>query len=282
MDSSDNWHGSLQLRFDRVDRATKLVHNKGIAPLRVQKPFYPEGEEVCHSTILHTAGGIVGGDHLATKIHIRPEAHALITTATAGKIYRSNGQEAQQTIQIQIDRDACLEWLPQETIAFAGAVYRQNLQIELAENACWMGWEIVRYGRSASGERFLSGNWRSHTEVWRQGQPLWIDRQWLKGDPAIIASPHGLAGYPVVASFAIIGRHATPDLIDQIRQLWSDRGEHEGEVGVTNLLEGILCRYRGNSTLEVRQWFMAVWHLLRLSYINRPACIPRVWQMLSK
>ena len=39
--------------------------------------------------------------------------------------------------------------------------------------------EITRFGRSARGEKFCFGNWRSHTEVWQQGQPLWIDRQWL-------------------------------------------------------------------------------------------------------
>ncbi len=276
------WQGSLQLEFALVDDRTQLIHNQSKAPLRVQKSFYPEGTAVCHTAILHTAGGIVGGDRLSTQIDLQSQAHVLITTATAAKIYRSKALEANQTIQIQLDRGACLEWLPQETIVFDGANYRQNLQIELADHACWMGWEVTRFGRSASGERFLSGNWRSHTEVWQHGKPLWLDRQSLKGGSDLINSPHGLAGYAVVGSFALVGRDVSDELIDRVRQLWREKceaGEYLGEAGVTTLMSGVLCRYRGNSSLEARQWFMDVWHLLRLFYINRPACIPRIWQM---
>jgi urease accessory protein len=39
-----------------------------------------------------------------------------------------------------------------------------------------------------------------------------------------------------------------------------------------------LCRYRGDSTTEVRQWFTAVWHLLRHSLLDSPPINLRVWQ----
>jgi len=84
----------------------------------------------------------------------------------------------------------------QETIVFNGAIYQQDLRIELSPGARWLGWEITRLGRSARGERFCRG-WRSHTEIW-QGRPLWIDRQWIPAGEEIINSPHGLAGQSVV------------------------------------------------------------------------------------
>ncbi len=271
------WLGSLALEFNYDSQGTHLNHCRVQAPLKVQRPFYPEGAEVCHGVMLHTAGGVVGGDRLSFNIHLHPQAQALLTTAAAAKLYRSTGAEAQQTVCLTVDAGACLEWLPQETIVFNGANYRQETRIELAENALWMGWDMTRFGRSARGERFLEGTWRSHTEVWQQGRPLWIDRQWLPGGSSRIESPHGLGGCPVVGSFALVGRSVSPEVVEQARSLWISNAE--AEIGVTRLMSGLLCRYRGRSTVEARRWFTAVWDLVRQSYLERPACPPRVWPL---
>lgn len=277
MENYTGWHGSLNLGFARRRNSTQIIEQRSQAPLKVQRPFYPEGAEVCHSTILHTAGGMVGGDRLSINIDLAPETQATITTAAASKVYRSNGQRSQQTINIQVAADAVLEWLPQETIIFNGAVYRQDLRVELAKGATWLGWEIVRFGRSARGEEFLQGEWRSHSEIYQQGYPLWIDRQWLPAGEAIIRSPHGLAGKPIVASLSWVGKEVTPEIVREARQLWTEMPHQPGEIGVTRLTCGLLCRYRGAETPEVRNWFIAVWHLLRCSFFQRPSCLPRVW-----
>lgn len=291
------WHGRLKLHYSHRDGQTLQTYAHAQAPLKIQRSFYPEGQGICHSVILHTAGGIVGSDRLSQDIHLQPHAHALITTASASKVYRNQSITsvplvspvtkgrlgeveaiaAKQSIHIQIDTDAYLEWLPQETIVFNGAVYRQDLRVELAPNATWLGWEITRFGRSARGEKFVQGEWRSHTEVWQQGRPLWIDRQWLPGDAEIFHSPHGLAGQPIVATLSWLGQPVSSELVENARMLWNAE-DSQGEIGVTQLLSGLLCRYRGASTAEVRNWFTDVWQLLRLSFLGRPNCPPRVWQ----
>ncbi|MEH1926952.1 urease accessory protein UreD [Nostoc sp.] len=274
-ETAEGWHGKLNLVYaDRQDK-TQLIYNHQQAPLKVQRPFYPEGEKVCHSVILHTAGGIVGGDRLSSNIHLQPQAQALITTAAASKIYRSNGLQARQTIEMQVDAGACLEWLPQETILFNGAIYRQDLRVELAIGGSWLGWEITRFGRSARGEKFYIGEWRSHTEIWQKDVPLWIDRQYLPGSEDIFHSPHGLAGKPIVGSLVWVGGAVSAEVVEKTRNLWNG----EGEAGVSRLQHGLLCRYRGASTSEVRNWFIDVWQLLRVSFLNRGNCIPRVWQV---
>lgn len=269
------WHGKLNLVYaDRLN-STKLIYNHHQAPLKVQRPFYPEGDKVCHSVILHTAGGIVGGDRLSCNFHLQPNTQALITTAAASKIYRSNGLQAQQNINIQVDDGACLEYLPQETIIFKGANYRQDLRVELATGSSFLGWEINRFGRSARGEKFDLGEWRSHTEIWQQGVPLWIDRQWLLGSEETFHSPHGLFGKPIVGTFVWVGSVVTTEIVNNARNL----AVGAGEIGVTQLQNGFLCRYRGSSTSEVRNWFTAVWQLLRKSFGNRGNFTPRVWQV---
>lgn len=271
--ASQDWHGTLNLEFANQQGVTQLVKNAGQAPLRVQRPFYPEGNEVCHCAILHTAGGVVGGDRLTLDLRLQSKSRALITTPAATKIYRTNGREARQVIQVEIAEQACLEWLPQETIVFDQAIYRQEMRVHLAPGAHWMGWEITRFGRTARGEIFTRGSWRSHTEVWQQDHPIWIDRQWLPGEHALFLSPHGLAGCPVIGSFAWIGQVVEPDLVEKARSLWAGTGE----VGVTRLQLGLLCRYRGTSTTEARRWFTEVWGMLRSTVFERPKPILRIW-----
>lgn len=269
------WHGRLELGFARVADCTELVKRSVCMPLALQRPFYPEGPQVCHILLLHPPGGLVGGDRLEIHLDLQLASEVLVTTPSAGKWYRSE-HEAQQVTQIQLAAGAHLEWLPQESIVFDHAHVRQQLHVELAPGATWLGWDITRFGRSASGEQFRHGQWRSQIEVWRAGEPLWIDRQQLTGGSRLLDSAYGLAGQPVIGTLAWVGQALTPLLVERARELWTTLAA-EGEAGVTRLPQGLLCRYRGPSSSVARQWFMSVWDLLRREQRGRAAQPPRIW-----
>jgi urease accessory protein len=271
------WQGTLNLTYAKHQDATRLIKAYSKAPLKIQRSFYPEGEDICHNVILHTAGGMVGGDRLEQSLYLQPETHAFVTTAAASKVYRSNGLTAKQTANIQLDRLAYLEYLPQPTIVFNGAIYHQDLRVELATDASWLGWEITRFGRSARGEKFLQGEWRSHTEVWQNQQPLWIDRQWLPAGEELWYGASGLAAQPIVASLCWLGQPVSKEIVENARKLWEQR-DTQGEAGVTQLICGLLCRYRGASTTDAIGWFTQIWQLLRLTYRHRSVTLPRIWQ----
>ncbi|MGL5063891.1 MAG: urease accessory protein UreD [Microcoleus sp.] len=278
----DGWRGTLNLSYANRSGKTQIIRSQMQAPLKVQRPFYPEGTEVCHSTILHTAGGVVGGDRLDINLHLEASSQTLITTATASKIYRSSGREAQQNINIQVDSGANLEWLPQETIVFDGANYRQNLRVELAPTGRILLWEILRFGRSARGEKFLSGEWQSRAEIWQQNRPLWIDRQRIAGGEKMLESPYGLGGQPVVATLTWVGEPVTAQMLEKLRQVRCQATVYSSyssnsTAGITRIPNGLLCRYRGDSTAAARDWLTGIWQLLRLFFGDRPCCFPRVW-----
>lgn len=272
-DARSTWEGQLCLQFDRQADRTRLARSYQQAPLMVQRPYYPEGPRVCHAVTLHNAGGIVGGDRLNLDIAVGAGGHAAVTSASAGKIYGSNGQEARQHTRLTVGPEACLEWLPQESIVFEGACWRQDLVVELAAGARFVGWEVVRFGRTARGEGFFSGRWRATTEVWQAGKPLWIDRQQLSGSHASWQSAQGLAGEPVVGCLAVLGQGITGAEVEALRALWRGRGE----VGVTRLPAGLLCRYRGSSSAEAFGWFLEAWRLLRPRSGERGLGRPAGW-----
>lgn len=273
---ADAWCGELRLVFERQGQATRLSASRAQIPLAIQRPFYPEGPALCHAILLHPPGGMVGGDQLEIALELKTGAQVLLTTPAAGKWYRSANREALQQVHARLADDAHLEWLPQETIVFDGARVRQSLHVELAAGATWLGWDITRFGRSACNERFLTGEWRNFTEVWRAGQPLWIDRQRIAGGSRLLDGAYGLAGQPVVGSMVWVGQAVTAELIEAARAAWQ-ASPRLGEAGVTRLTQGLLCRYRGPSSAEARQWFTVVWDVLRQTFRARPACSPRIW-----
>ncbi|MGB3613403.1 MAG: urease accessory protein UreD [Elainellaceae cyanobacterium] len=273
---AQGWSGALHLFFARRRNATKIVHRYTQSPFKLQRPFYPEGPDVCHSVMLHTAGGLVGGDRLQVDLTLDSEAQALVTSAAASKVYRSAGAPAQQRINIAIGPNACLEWFPQETILFDGAHYRQHLQVSLAKNAMLTGWDIVRLGRSARQETFQHGTWRTLTAITQDECPIWIDPQSLTGGSDLLAGPTGMADHPVVATFFAIGRDVPRSLVEACRQ-WPEAAGCEADLGATRLISGLLCRYRGSSTAQAKQWFEYVWGLTRHYHSGRAICRPRVW-----
>jgi len=272
------WQGILELDYQKIGNSTQLVKAYSQAPLKIQRSFYPEGQEICHSIILHTAGGMVGGDRLSQTINLQPETQVVLTTPAASKIYRSSGETAHNIINIEVEKQAYLEFVPREIIIFNGAIFSQNLRVNLAADACYLGWEITRFGRTARGEIFNHGQWKSCTEIWQNNCPIWIDRQGFIANEEILNSPHGLGGQPVIASLIWVGQPVSEDIIKTIRQLWEQR-ETSSQAGVTQLISGLLCRYRGNSTQEVINWFTDVWQLLRQNYTGKSIVKPRVWQL---
>ncbi len=88
------WQGKANIVFQqRGDRTVPQIRTQ--APLKVQRPFYPEGPSICQSVLLHTAGGMVGGDCLDYTIYLTAQTQALVTTAAAAKIYSDHPQPAQ-------------------------------------------------------------------------------------------------------------------------------------------------------------------------------------------
>lgn len=265
-----SWHAELELAYGRFADATRPVLRRHQGPLRVQKHLYAEGPQVCQHIIVHPPGGIAGGDRLNIRASVGAQAWAQLTSPGAAKWYRANGPAYQQ-IELQIATGATLEWLPQETIVYAGAQAQLNTCIHLQGDARLCYWDMVALGRPASGERFDSGDFRSRLEILRDGQLLWHERQHIMGDDGLLDSPIGLCGQPVFATLLITGE-IDADLLEHCRELPSAvRGD------LTQLPGLLVARCLASEALHARAWLIELWHLLRPALLGREAVSPRIW-----
>ncbi|MEI7431176.1 MAG: urease accessory protein UreD [Betaproteobacteria bacterium] len=274
--SQDQWHAEIKLGFTRVGSGTVLSERQHRGPLRVQKALYPEGESVCQAILLHPPSGIAGGDQLQISASVGPQAHAQITTPGAGKWYRSAGEEAAQNIDFTVAPGGLLEWLPQETIVFDGARSRMKTFVQMAADSRYLGWEILCLGRSAAGERFTYGNIALLTRIECHGQPVWLERGHIAGSDPLLDSITGWAGGTVCGTLLATlqpGDEVAP-LLEACRAIHPLDAAENALTAFPGLL---VARYLGHNSEAARNWFIALWQILRPALLGRAAVPPRIW-----
>lgn len=276
------WRARAQLRFEAAGGAEAPTRHQGgaTAPLKIQRAF-AAADGRCELPLLHTGGGLVGGDELAIDIDLGPHSRALITSVAAQKVYGSVGRSRRapegswthQVLEMQLAAGADLEWLPQELVVFKGGLFQQSCRVELGPGASWLGAELVRLGRSADGETLGAGCWRSLLEIRRQGRWELVDRLELGGGS--LESRHGLAGQPVFAS--LVWAAPGPVAQDLLEACRGERRGLEGEMACGRLERGLVARYRGPSTQAARFWFTRIWARIRAERGLAAPVLPRVW-----
>jgi urease accessory protein len=268
-----HWHARLELGYTRRAESTVLRHRLHSGPLRVQKALYPEGAGVCHSLLLHPPAGIVGGDQLDITLELDCGAHALLTTPGAAKWYGSTGARADQRVHARLASGARLEWLPQEAIVFDGAIARQELAVDLAPGACFLGLDILCLGRRASGERFTRGRFAMANRIDQAGTPLWREWGTLHGGSSALDSPTGLRGAPVGATLLAAGVSDAPALVQAVRAVVP-----AGDWAASALPGVLVARWLGSAGEAARAWFLRLWQVLRQALFGLVARPPRIWQ----
>lgn len=241
-----------------------------------------------HVYLLHPPGGLVGGDELTIDVSVAGDAHALLTTPAATKVYRTSGATASQTQRLRVEPGGALEWLPQELILHDGCAADLATDVRLGPGARFVGIDALCFGLPARGETFATGRCRQRFEVWREdgsgsARPIVIERgRFDAGDPVHTAA-WGLGGARVHA--LLVAAPATPELAELLPRLRAaaDRLPAPDRGGVTIVSPAdpaggaLLGRYLGDSTERARHYLQELWTLIRPALLRRPATPPRIW-----
>ena len=270
--ASPNWHASMTLRLGKAGRITKICGHESSGPLKIQRPFYPEGD-LCHLYLLYPPGGLVGGDSLELDVTVDNGASTLITTPAATKFYRSNGLVATQVQKFQVGADASFEWLPQEVLLFGGSKGKSQTKIALHKRSRFVSMELFGLGRPAYGDHYQSGKYDQSLSVLIDGEPLVNERHRWSGRGDTLDGKWGMGKCAVFGAL-----HAGPvDNLDiqAFRQRLQFFDPGVWSVSCINSL--FVARYLGNKTEEGLALLRAAWREIRPMVIGRDSVWPRIW-----
>ena len=289
MHQLDPWHGTCDLQFFAGSSGSQ--HQGGCtAPLKLMRAEQGENGR-CELPLLHTAGGLVGGDQLRINLALRPSSRCLITSVAAQKVYGSVGRSqlnpqgawAHQNVRADLEPGSDLEWLPQELVLYANALFEQNLSVTLPMDGSFLSAEIVRLGRTAANETLAQGCWRSGVQIQRRTPEglRWelVDRLEISNEA--LSATHGLNQQPVFGTLVWaapfpLQTDRMNTLLDEVRK---DREKLEGQMHCGVLPQGLIARYSGFSSRDARFWFSRIWARTRQTRELAPPQIPRVWPL---
>jgi urease accessory protein len=273
------WRASLQLDYHRKDDRTQVRHRHE-GPLRVLRSLYPEGTGICHNVIVHPPGGIVGGDRLDITVTVHPHAHALLSTPGATRFYDGDGLLGAQHVHLRLARDARLEWLPLETIAYPGCHAESTVSFSLEPGAQLLAWDVIALGLPAAERPFDRGCFAQRIE-W---PGHWLEQARLRGDDQpLMQSRIGLGGRRALGALWLA--FGTPPvgaesdrLIEAVRQALP--GQTTAELAATWVQpQLLLVRGLAPAVEPLMQALQQVWASLREHAWQTGSEAPRIWSV---
>jgi urease accessory protein len=262
--------GELRVVFRRRDDLTVLDDLRQVGCLKLRFPHVGQ-EEWIAAVMLNISGGVAAGDRLDGAFTLRDGARVTVTAQAAERFYRAlpGSDAAMVRNRLAVAAGACLEWLPQETILFDRCAVDRRLEVDLAEDAWFLGVESLVFGRAAMGERVTRAWLRDGIQVRRAGRWLLYDAVRLEGevDAALRRAP--IAGGARAVTTLVHVAPAAEAALDEVRAALADA---PGEAGVSAWNGMLVARILADDAAALRRAIIAALQVLRA-----PRPLPRVW-----
>jgi urease accessory protein len=229
-------------------------------PLQVLAPLALDDDALIVS-MLNPTGSVLGGDRLRIDVHAGPGARILLTTPSATKVCRSEGPMATQDVDLVVEAGAALEWMPDHTIPFAGAAYRQRVRAHVGPGATLVVVDAFAAGRVASGERWQFRRLESTLAIEDEEGWLLLDRLALGGDSRW-AGLGFTEGSPYFATMAVVTAVPAPVVAKAASEALAAVPGVRGGTG-SLARGGILARCLAQSAPALGDAVHAVWEAVR-------------------
>lgn len=146
----------ITLEMDEVKNKTMVTQQYSKAPLLTQKALHYDvaNPSMAYLFLMSSSGGVLQGDRYRIEISIKNKGIANITTQGATRIYKMDSNYATQFVDIDVDDNSYLEFLPDQIIPYKKSRYFQQVQITSGIDSTVVYSEVITPGRVAMGELF--------------------------------------------------------------------------------------------------------------------------------
>ena len=158
--------GHLHLTVSPDEAGRTFISRQSFrAPLHLSKPHTEEGALVVN--VVNPTAGLFDGDEVDIQITVEAGARLVLTTPSAGRVYRARSDRPAKVCQeIRVAAGGFVEFFPELFIPQAGSRYHQETRLHVEEGGQMLYCEWLAPGRVARGEIFEYEELLWDTDVW--------------------------------------------------------------------------------------------------------------------
>ncbi|MCY9549735.1 urease accessory protein UreD [Lysinibacillus xylanilyticus] len=238
-----NHYGKLEMAFELRRGYTRLVHVYQQPPLKASRELYEGNNPTATVFIMESSGGMVAGDRNEINVKLAADSQVRLKQQSALKIYPSHtGERCTQSIMVELQEQARLEWMPEVTIPFERAKFQVDTTIRMKESATLMWGEIIAPGREMRGEIFDYQAFRSIYKLYVEDELIAFDTLLFKPQEMDLSSMGLLEKALYIGSLWIVSPQVKNLNIRELQDMILQ--ERSLEASVTRLTDhAIHCRW---------------------------------------
>jgi len=260
--------GRLATRQDGARTRLDTLFQEGCGKIRLPNTHSTSLEAV----LINTAGGITGGDQLQWSADVAPGGHLVLTTQACERSYRSTGAFGRVETRLHVGANAHLDWLPQETMLFAGSKLDRKLEADLDEGATLTAIESVLLGRDAMGEDAADAVLRDNWRIRRNGRLIHAEATRLDARPDERRRLSLLSGNRAFASVLHVA--ATPERAEALCGRLRTIFPANAPIAASANGERLVVRAMAQTGLALRRLIVPV-----LIELTGAGSLPRLWHL---
>ena len=264
-----NTNKKFERAYGKID--VKIINNKinKFYQSGSAKVFYPKCyNEFNELVLVNTAGGITSGDLFSYNIDIQ-KSKIFVTTQAAERAYKGYENSGQIKINLSIDSDSSLFWIPQELILFDNCNLNRKIDVNLNTDSNFLLSEASIFGRTAMNENLEKGFFFDNWRIYVEDKLIHAEALSLSGDIKNILS--GLATAQNNISICNIFLYGKEFLKNEMKLIKTIEGFNMKHIAYSSWNDKMLIRIISNDAYHLKKIQKKI--LLRVSNNT----IPKVW-----
>ena len=261
----------INLEYDSDRNKTVITKQESQVPLYVQKALHYDESipSMAHVFILSPSGGVLQGDRYRTDITSQNNAIAHITTQGATRIYKMDENYATQIINLKVNKNSYLEFIPQQLIPYNNARYYQKVTFNVDETSTLLYSETLVPGRIAMGELFEYDICYLKTILENDSKNIQFFDSCMLQPKKQKMNIIGMFGrYTVLSTVYLITKNNISKLNEKINLIFNDNDEVVGGSSILPNDSGLCVRILSNSTEDSKSMIYNVAKIVRKQIIK--------------
>ena len=261
------------LRFARAPDGRSFIARQRVGyPFHITRPFYfdeaPAGALTLY--LQSVSGGIYQGEDLRMTCSADAGSAAHVTTQAATIVHRMPAAPARQTVALEAEDGALLEYLPDPLIMFPGARLTSVLEIEASEGATVIASESFAH-HDPGGEDRRFDRFEAELRIRDEGGSLLaLERYAVAGD-RLAQGAGQIARWPAQGSVVVAHRGPARDsILAGLRGALARTDDFYGGASALPNEAGVGVRLLAADGARLRRGLEAAWQAVRLALYGAP------------